>query len=228
VTDTYDYDSFGSLVASTGTTPNTRLFGGEELDPDLGLINLRARQYRSNIGRFLTIDPLQDKDILQPISLNRYLYANTDPVNLFDPLGREAAVGYGGAALAVAAVLTVTPYTAVLGTDGQATRVRTTVTVAVGLEIACAFWWAGDGIAQASLSMMSPELVTAPPPYPFNHCQVSNQCKPCQGPLPERLDKVPPSDPHFPCPGDHIHTFVWNQNPKTCACFINKGPVICL
>ena len=26
VTDTYDYDAWGNLVASTGSTPNTRLF----------------------------------------------------------------------------------------------------------------------------------------------------------------------------------------------------------
>ena len=31
---------------------------GEELDPDLGLVNLRARQYRPETGRFVTIDPL--------------------------------------------------------------------------------------------------------------------------------------------------------------------------
>ena len=57
-TDTYDYDAWGNLVASTGSTPNSRLFVGEEFDPDLGLINLRARQYRAVLGRFLTIDPL--------------------------------------------------------------------------------------------------------------------------------------------------------------------------
>jgi hypothetical protein len=57
---------------------------------------------------------------------------------------------------------------------------------------------------------------------------MASNCKPCQGPLPERLDKVPPSDLHFSCPGDHVHTFVWNQTPKTCACFINKDPGICL
>jgi len=24
------------------------------------------------------------------------------------------------------------------------------------------------------------------------------------------------------------HTFVMNQNPRTCQCFVNKGPIICL
>jgi RHS repeat-associated protein len=226
VTDTYDYESWGNIVAQTGTTPNTRLHTGQELDPDLGLINLRERHYRPSTGRFMTLDRANG-DRLNPVSLNRYLYANSDPVNLWDPLGREALVGYGGAALGVAAVLTVTPYTAVLGTDGQVTKVQTTVTVGVGLEIACAFWWAQDGVAQATLSMISPELVSATPPYPFNHCQVGNECPPCPPPPPPRLDKVPPSRPHYPCPGDHLHTFVVNQNPKTCQCYVKAGPVIC-
>ncbi len=58
VTDSYDYDAWGILVGSTGSTPNTRLYAGEELDPDLGFLNLRARQYSPSTGRFLTRDPL--------------------------------------------------------------------------------------------------------------------------------------------------------------------------
>jgi RHS repeat-associated protein len=65
VTDSYNYDAWGSLVASTGTTPNTRLYVGEELDPDLSLINLRARYYASDRGRFSTSDAL---DILSTSS----------------------------------------------------------------------------------------------------------------------------------------------------------------
>jgi RHS repeat-associated protein len=223
VTDTYDYDSWGNLVGGTGSTANTRLYAGEEFDPDLGMINLRARPYKPSTGRFVGLDPAKG-DPLSPLSLNRYLYANADPVNLSDPLGREAAVGYGGIGLAAAAVLTAAPYTAVLGTDGQVTRVRTTVTIAVGLEIACAFWWAGDGIAQATLSISNPELVTPPPPPPFNHCQVGNDCKPCQGPLPPPEDRVDTTHSHYPCPGAHIHHYQWEwqQNPKTCQCFAKK------
>ncbi len=37
ITDTYDYDAFGNLIASTGTTPNNYLFAGERFDPALGL-----------------------------------------------------------------------------------------------------------------------------------------------------------------------------------------------
>jgi RHS repeat-associated protein len=58
VTDAYDYDAWGGLVESTGATQNSRLFASEEVDPDLGLINLRARQYSSATGRFASRDPL--------------------------------------------------------------------------------------------------------------------------------------------------------------------------
>ena len=35
LTDTYEYESWGNVVAQTGSTPNTRLYAGEEFDPDL-------------------------------------------------------------------------------------------------------------------------------------------------------------------------------------------------
>ena len=94
VTDTYGYDAWGTLVNQTGATANTRLYAGEEVDPDLGLVNLRARPYKASNGRFLTIDPQVEKELLPPISLNRYIYANGDPVNEIDPTGRDA-VEYG-------------------------------------------------------------------------------------------------------------------------------------
>ena len=95
VTDTYDYDAWGNLVAFSGGTPNTRLYEGQELDPDLGLINLRARHYRPDVGRFLTIDPLAMREREKPWSFNRYLYADADPVNLWDPKGKQEFIEEG-------------------------------------------------------------------------------------------------------------------------------------
>jgi YD repeat-containing protein len=43
VTDTYDYDAFGNLIHSTGTTPNEFLFASEQYDTDLHLYYNRAR-----------------------------------------------------------------------------------------------------------------------------------------------------------------------------------------
>ena len=47
-------------------------------------------------------------------------------------------------------------------------------------------------------------------------------CPPCPAnPAPE-IDRVPPSTPHWPCPGDHWHYQVYNQNPTTCQCFLSS------
>jgi hypothetical protein len=37
VTDTYDYDAYGLLIAQTGSTPNLYLYRGEQWDPNLEL-----------------------------------------------------------------------------------------------------------------------------------------------------------------------------------------------
>ena len=52
VTDTYDYDAFGNLINSAGTTPNNYLFAGEQYDPALGLYYNRARYLNTITGRF--------------------------------------------------------------------------------------------------------------------------------------------------------------------------------
>ena len=139
-TDTYMYDAWGNLIGRSGSTLNTRLYVGEEFDPDLGLINLRARQYDPQRGRFKTSD-LVDGVLEKVLTLNRYLYANSDPVSLVDPSGMEGEE-YGlslapAAALAGGATITV----GVVGASGAigagtATFVSTVVGVA-GIVVAC-------------------------------------------------------------------------------------------
>ena len=93
VTDSYEYDAFGNSFTKSGTTPNNYLYRGEQYDSDLALYYLRARYYNPNTGRFLSRDPLGGK-VKMPASLHKYLYANGDPVNLSDPMGRESMIGY--------------------------------------------------------------------------------------------------------------------------------------
>ncbi|WP_420894908.1 RHS repeat-associated core domain-containing protein [Snodgrassella communis] len=51
---------------------------GEYLDEDSGFYHLRARDYDPKIGRFISRDSFEVVKN-NPITLNPYLYANTDP-----------------------------------------------------------------------------------------------------------------------------------------------------
>jgi len=88
ITDTYDYDAFGNEVNHTGSTPNNYLYRAEQYDSDLGLYYLRARYYNPLTGRFLSRDP-EDGQAKDSASLHKYLYADGDPINGIDPMGRE-------------------------------------------------------------------------------------------------------------------------------------------
>jgi RHS repeat-associated protein len=103
VTDTYDYDAFGDLIAQTGTTPNNYLFAGEQFDPALGIYYNRARYYDQRQGRFWTMDTYEG-DPESPASLHKYLYASANPVDRFDPSG-QAEIADVVAALSVASTL---------------------------------------------------------------------------------------------------------------------------
>jgi RHS repeat-associated protein len=86
VTDAYDYDAFGNVIARTGTTPNLYLFTGEQYDSDLGLYFLRARYQNTQTGRFWTMDSYEGAPA-DPSSLHKYLYAQNNPVSFIDPSG---------------------------------------------------------------------------------------------------------------------------------------------
>jgi RHS repeat-associated protein len=88
VTDTYDYDAFGNLINSTGSTPNNYLFAGEQYDSALALYYNRARYLNTTTGRFWSMDTVdgQDRD---PLSLHKYLYAEGNPVDNLDATGNE-------------------------------------------------------------------------------------------------------------------------------------------
>ncbi len=81
VLNTYEYDSFGSVLAAQETAPITHLYRGEDRQ-ESGLIFLRSRYYDPGTGKFLTRDP---KGVAAGI--DHYTYAKADPVNLIDPGG---------------------------------------------------------------------------------------------------------------------------------------------
>src|SRR5262249_44402927 len=120
VTDTYDYDAFGNLLAKTGSTPNNYLFAGEQFDPVLGVYYNRARYYDQRQGRFWTMDTYEG-DPGSPLSLHKYLYVANDPVNRLDQSGNDFTLGEQVAVLTISTTLANIAITA-LGTYSIAQR----------------------------------------------------------------------------------------------------------
>jgi RHS repeat-associated protein len=92
VTDTYVYDAYGTLVSSSGSTPNDYRYAGEQQDSTLGHYYLRARYLNTGSGRFLSRDKFGGGNV-DPPSLHRYSYAADNPVNRIDPSGNESLAG---------------------------------------------------------------------------------------------------------------------------------------
>ena len=76
---TYDYDVFGTPLQDRPERFRHG-FTGKEYDNWTGLYNYGFRDYASLLGRFTTVDPIQDGH-------NWYAYVNSDPVSWIDPWG---------------------------------------------------------------------------------------------------------------------------------------------
>jgi len=87
VANTYAYDSFGKLIASTGTVTNPFQYTGREFDPETGLFQYRARYYDAGLGHFLSEDPIG----FDSGQVNLYAYVDNSPVDSFDPSGLSSA-----------------------------------------------------------------------------------------------------------------------------------------
>ena len=86
-TDTYAYTPFGETTAK-GNTPNPFRYVGKEgvMDDGNGLHYMRARYYRADIARFMSLDAIEGK-ITEPQGLNRYAYVRGNPLTSIDPSG---------------------------------------------------------------------------------------------------------------------------------------------
>ncbi|WP_157740146.1 polymorphic toxin-type HINT domain-containing protein [Micromonospora auratinigra] len=70
-----------------GTQPqwsNPKGFVGGDKDPT-GLTHIGARDYDPGLGRFVSVDPLQD--LSDPQAWNAYAYSNNSPISFSDPTG---------------------------------------------------------------------------------------------------------------------------------------------
>jgi RHS repeat-associated protein len=78
---TYSYDSYGKLTASTGAITNPCRYTSREFDSEAGIYEYRARYYDQNVGRFSSEDPARFN------GPNFYAYVKNSPVGKFDPTG---------------------------------------------------------------------------------------------------------------------------------------------
>jgi RHS repeat-associated protein len=75
---------YGTERGTPNVWINEKSFVGGDKDPT-GLIHIGAREYDPGLGRFLSVDPLQD--LTDPQQWNAYAYANNSPVSNSDPTG---------------------------------------------------------------------------------------------------------------------------------------------
>jgi RHS repeat-associated protein len=104
LTETYDYDAYGTLIGLAKRNPTTGLlessnlsstipdlqsdylYTGEQWDADLGMYFLRARYLNTNTGRFHSQDTYEGRNS-EPLTLHKYLYASGNPAMFTDPSG---------------------------------------------------------------------------------------------------------------------------------------------
>ena len=88
ITDTFAYDTYGKLLTRTGTSKVIFGYNGRDgvVTDDNGLIYMRARYYSPEMKRFINADVVAGA-ISNAITLNRFAYANGNPVSFVDPFG---------------------------------------------------------------------------------------------------------------------------------------------
>ena len=88
ITDTFAYDTYGKLISRTGTSFVIFGYNGKDgvVTDKNGLIYMRARYYSPDMKRFVNADIVPGK-ISNAVTLNRFAYANGNPVSFVDPFG---------------------------------------------------------------------------------------------------------------------------------------------
>jgi len=79
----YFINPWGMIVDSIGNSVNRKVFTGKEIDKNTGLIYFGARYYDPDTARFITEDTYLGKTD-EPPSLNKYLYAYSNPTVYID------------------------------------------------------------------------------------------------------------------------------------------------
>ncbi|MFI1995285.1 polymorphic toxin-type HINT domain-containing protein [Actinoplanes sp. NPDC020271] len=88
------YTPYGDNRGATINIPDNRGFLNKTINSGTGLIHVGAREYDSAIGRFISVDPVQD--LSDPQQWNGYAYANNNPASMSDPTGLRGDDQYYG------------------------------------------------------------------------------------------------------------------------------------
>lgn len=83
------FTPFGRINDEVGADFRT-FYAGHRRDDDSGMFYMQARWYDPGSGRFLSVDPMI-RSLANPQSLNAYLYAENNPIALYDPTGESPA-----------------------------------------------------------------------------------------------------------------------------------------
>lgn len=90
----YPFGAFRRRNLDPSHTPNPFQFINRERDDETGLHSFGERYMATELGRFVTSDPLLDEVpeeyLLDPQQLNPYSYARNSPLTLYDPQGERA------------------------------------------------------------------------------------------------------------------------------------------
>jgi RHS repeat-associated protein len=78
---------WGKRTDSVVSALTTRQFTGHEEIPEAGLVNMNARIYDPELGRFMSADSITG-DIFSSQTFNRFSYVNNGPLSYTDPTGR--------------------------------------------------------------------------------------------------------------------------------------------
>ncbi len=90
VVNTYTYEPYGAVTASTGTVSNPFGYAGEYTDSESGFSHMMSRYYDPATQQFLTVDPLVAN------TEQAYAYAGDDPLNATGSSGNSGRIKENG------------------------------------------------------------------------------------------------------------------------------------
>jgi RHS repeat-associated protein len=208
---TYAYDSFGKVTASSGSLVNSFQYTGRELDSETGLYYYRARYYDPGAGRFLSEDPITFTG-----GIDFYSYVENNPTEFTDALGLQARP------MPIPSPAPPAPGPGPVLVPDPAPEPE--------IAFCMRFPW----ICAAAAVLLSPKPTDSGGDFgPGNYHNptlnrhsnsaiqkcANNGCPPCAPPvgtISYRLDSTGP--PHNGVPTPHWHLYVMQQNPNNCQC----------